>query len=280
MNFYKNTKQFYALVGNNVAGNSNLTIDEFLNQLENKYSNAGLIFNYLIDRGVNGNLQIKALLARPEYFSFIDKSLTLASATDTTDFYQKVVEVNSLYTEENKFSLLANDVEAFGYSGGTYVYTTLLESKESALIQDTIAFSGDVAVKSYRLVGSAYLDDSTGFYVLPLGLITIEGDYIGASLSSGKNTVSAQDTLFDNVVTPLAPGCFVTDSSSGDFEVAPIAFIFADNTSLGPNDYELYLVVASISFSIGSTVVTIDQEFTISTLTKDFSNVKANFINI
>ena len=279
MNFYKNTKQFYGLVGNNIASSSNLTIDNFLDQLTDKYSNAGLIFNYLKNRGVSGNLRIKTLLSRPEYFSFLDESLVLAGVTDNTDFIQKVIENNSLYTEENKFSLLANDVEAFGYSGGTFSYTTLVESKESAVVKD-ISLSGDIVTKSYRLVGNVFLGDSSGFYLIPLGLISLEGDYVSAGLTFGKNTVSAQDTVFDNVVTPLAPGCFVTNASNNEFDEAPIAFIFADNTFLGPDDYELYLVVASISFPINSTSVAIDQEFTIFTTPENFNNVVVNFTNI
>jgi hypothetical protein len=92
--------------------------------------------------------------------------------------------------------------------------------------------------------------------------------------------VSAQDTVFGNVVTPLAPGCFVTNAFNGEFDEAPIAFIFADNTFLGPDDYELYLVVASISFPIDNTSVAIDQEFTIATTPENFNNVVVNFINI
>ena len=277
MNFYKNTKQFYGLVGNNIASSSNLTIDNFLDQLTDKYSNAGLIFNYLKNRGVSGNLRIKTLLSRPEYFSFLDESLVLAGVTDNTDFIQKVIENNSLYTEENKFILLANDVEAFEYSGNTFSYTTLVESKESAVVKD-ISLSGDIVTKSYRLVGNVFLDDSFNINLIPLGLISLEGDYFGAALSFGKNTVSAQDTVFDNVVTPLAPGCFVTNAFSGNFDEA-IAFIFADNTFLGPDDYQLYLVVAS-SFPIVSTSVTIDQEFTIVTTPENFNNVVVNFTNI
>jgi hypothetical protein len=285
MNFYKNTKQFYGLVGNNIASSNNLTIDNFLGQLTDKYSNAGLIFNYLKNRGVSGNLQIKTLLSRPEYFSFLDESLVLAGVTDNTDFIQKVIENNSLYTEENKFSLLANDVEAFGYSGRTFSYTTLVESKESAVVKD-FSLSGDIVTKSYRLVGNVFLGDSAEYYILPLGLITIEGDYIGAALSFGKNTVSAQDTGFDNVVTPLASGCLVTNTFSGEVQESPVGFILAINTStvLGPDDYLLFLIIGDYfgfgGFPIGNTSVAIDQEFSISTLTKDFSNVKANFINI
>jgi hypothetical protein len=280
MNFYKNTKQFYGLVGNNIASSNNLTIDNFLDQLTDKYSNAGLIFNYLKNRGVSGNLRIKTLLSRPEYFSFLDESLVLAGVTDNTDFIQKVIENNSLYTEENKFILLANDVEAFDYSGGTFSYTTLVESKESAVVKD-FSLSGDVATKSYRLVGNVFLNDAFDFHLIPLGLISLEGDYFAAAISSGKNTVLSQNAFFGNVVTPLAPGCLVTNALDGEIDEAVVAFIFADNTTtLGPDDYQLYLVVASFDFPIVSTSVTIDQEFTIVTTPENFNNVVVNFINI
>jgi hypothetical protein len=265
MAFYNRINDFYTLVGNNVASKGNQSIDNFLNSLTDKYSNAGLILNYIKNKGVSGNTTISRLLSNPQYFNLIDEALKLARITDTTDFYQGVLDEYSEYTQQNKVLLGENDL-TFLYSGDTLSYTNLVEVGSSYVTQDVPVFSGDVVTKNYKLSGNVSLGetDGTNIYVVPLGLLSLTGDYDLVSFGNNKNGVSARDTVFINVSTPLVPGCSVTDLSTGDIVPADIAFVTADNTFLSPDDYLLILIIgSSLSSGVRATSITLDQEILI-----------------
>lgn len=279
MGFYNKINDFYRLVGNNVASKTNETIDDFLSSLTDKYSNAGLILNYIKNSGVSGNTTIKTVLSNSQYFNILNQALRLANITDTTDFYQKVLDDYSQYTQQNKVVLGENDLTFFGgYTGNTFSYTNLVEFGESLVAEDVTVFSGDVVGKSYKLKGLITLGEvNTDIYVLPLGLISLVGDYDILSFGNNKNGVSAFDSLYQNVSTPLAPGCAVTDIGSGIVTAANVAFVIADNSLITQDDYLLVLIIATLGTNIGSTTINLDQEILIANADP---NLRVEFINI
>jgi hypothetical protein len=266
MAFYKKINDFYRLVGNNVASKSGQSIDTFLNSLPNKYSNAGLILNYIKNKGVSGNIAISRLLSNSQYFNILNEALKLAKITDTTDFYQGVLDEYSEYTQQNKSLLGENDL-TFIYTGNTFSYTALEEVGSSYVSEDVPLFFGDVVTKNYKLSGSVFLSetDGTTFYVVPLGLLSLTGGYDLVSFGNNKSGVSARDTFFINASSSLTPGCGVTDLATGDVVPADIAYVIADNTFLSLDDYLLILVIGSSSAfgGVGQTFITLDQEILI-----------------
>jgi hypothetical protein len=287
MAFYNRINDFYTLVGNNVASKTNESIDAFLNSLADKYSNAGLILNYIKNSGVSGSTDINDLLSNSQYFNILNEALRLAKLTDRTDFYEKLVKDNSLFTEENKFSLLPNDVVAAEYTGGTASFTTLVESKESRLAKDFTTIGVDGTGKGYRLVGQVVLNEpNENFYIIPLGLLTVNSPAnYQFVLGPSRNNVQAIETVpvqFEpwNISTPLGANCLVTNANNGFFTPADIAFVYADNNQLSSDDYELFLVVVSQFNNINSTIVTIDQEIIIGVTTDNLNDVNITFTNV
>jgi hypothetical protein len=279
MAFYNRINDFYILVGNSVDSKTNQTIDTFLNSLPNKYSNAGLILNFIKNSGVSGNTKISVILSNSQYYNILNEALKLAKITDKTDFYQGVLDAYSKYTQQNKVLLVENDLTFF-YSGDTFCYTNLTEVGESYVSEDVPVFSGDVVTKNYKLSGSVFLGetDGTNTYVIPLGLLSLNGDYDLVSFGNNKNGVSASDTLFINVSTPLTNGCLVTDLDSGDVVPADVAFVIADNSLITPNDYVLFLIVgnSSVVNGVGLTSIVLDQEILITNVNP---NLKVTFTN-
>lgn len=279
MGFYNKINDFYRLVGNNVASKTNQTIDTFLNSLVDKYSNAGLILNYIKNSGVSGNTTIKRVLSNSQYFNILDQALRLANITDNTDFYQKVLDDYSQYTQQNKTVLGENDLTFIGgYTGTTFSYTNLVEFGESLVAEDVAVFSGDSVGKSYKLKGTINLgEEYTDTYVLPLGLISLVGDYDILSFGNNKNGVSALDVVYRNVSTPLTPGCAITDVDSGIVTPADFAFVIADNTFITQDDYLLFLIISTLGTNIGATTINLDQEILIANADP---NLRVEFINI
>lgn len=273
MKFYNNIHNFYKLVGNNVAGKANQTIDVFLNSLTDKYSNAGLILNHIKDSGVNGNTTIKTILSNGQYFGILDRALRLARLTDLTDLYQKTIKNYSQFTTQNQVVLNENDLTPAGLTGGTsFSYTNLVKGYETLIIKNSSIPSSTSAVdsvtKSYSLKGSVFLGETgTTEYVIPLGLVSLTGQYDLLYFGKNKNSVSASDSEFINVSTPFTPGCLVTDLNTDDVVGVDSAFIIADN-SLLPDDYFLSLLVSS-SEDLGSSLIHLDQEILIRNSTSD-----------
>jgi hypothetical protein len=282
MGFYNKKDEFYRLVGNNVANKTNQTIDNFLNSIPNKYSNAGLILNHIKGGGVSGNTTIGRLLSTPEYFGLINEGIRLANITNTTDFYQEVLDKQSTYTEQNNVINNANQIDYLGYSGGSICYTSLSEVGESIIIK-SVPTVGDLKNKIFRLNGFVYLNESDeSSYVIPLGLLSLDGDYTNIGFGDNQNSVTTTVSSYGNVGTSLSVGSVLTLASDDQSTVgATQARLVIDSNLLSPplslDDYVIYLIVKSTD-NFNKTVVHINQDINI--VTTGNNEVRVEFSNL
>jgi len=133
------------------------------------------------------------------------------------------------------------------------VFSTLVKTT------DTGGVLGDIR-EAWRLFASTPLQSfdpyvgSENVYVKYIGKIVVP---VGTAINivSQQSVFSSSDIDLGTLVTPFAPGGFVTNFNTGEFQSVQIAALQIDN-SLVEEEYEIFILAAD--FNDFESVVTID----------------------
>lgn len=250
MALYNKLKEINSIIGVNVLRSSNLTLDGYDRNLTDKNTAAGLLVATLKQSGVSGELTIGEIFSRNQYFSILNRFLSIAQTNSRVDGNKSVVNSYGIFTNTGNVQLMSGDTTSYGYPGSN-VQINLVEINDNQTNSTEQEFT-----KKFRLVGEVNLSEpAETTFVVPLGIISNNSLSEEIIIRGGatNSSVSCLDTLFIDVTTPLNNDCYVTDVATGDYVSATNGFLSFDNTILGPADYVVYLTLSS-SVALSATV--------------------------
>lgn len=280
MALYNRLKQLNSSVGINLLSVGNKTLDNFFSTLSDKNSNAGLFVNFLKEKGLSGNLTIKNIFSRKQYWFLLNQYLKKAGRNSTSDSIKGNTNKFGLFTSTSNNDLLEFDMSGIaGYPNST-AYCSLQEISDNSTIDES---GTPIFVKKYRLVGEITLNEpATNLYLVPFAVVSNSNPSVVAAIDLGAsdNSVSCSDNTFIRLNTPLTEGCLVT-GPLGDYESLTFANLSLDNvTYVGPgspytsDDYVVFLTMFTSAVVNFSCKVNLDH---IITITSNDPNTSISF---
>ena len=269
MALYNKLKQLNSAVGINLLSVGNKTLDDFFSSLGDKNSNAGLFVTFLKGKGLSGNLTVKNVFSRRQYWFLLNQYLQRANRNDTSDTIKGNTNKFGLFTTTSNNDLLEFDMAGVAGYPNSSAYCKLQEISDNSTIDES---GKPIFVKNYRLVGEITLDEVTNLYLVPFAVISNGNPSISAEvdLGSSNDSVSCDDSVFIRLNTPLADGCLVTDAANS-FVSVTFANLSLDNVSyVGPgspftsDDYVVFLTMSTAATPTFSCKVNLDHVVTIS----------------
>jgi hypothetical protein len=113
-------------------------------------------------------------------------------------------------------------------------------SSSCGIINNYTPTIGGVEYDVYRLQGTALMLDPASTYVRLLGSITTSSNTVVVVKNSSN--VSAVDSFFGEVHTPVTTFALVQDDATGIFEAATLMFINRDNNITTPDEHFFYVI--------------------------------------
>jgi hypothetical protein len=108
------------------------------------------------------------------------------------------------------------------------------------LINNYTPTIGGIQYDVYRLQGIALMLDPAATYVRLLGSLTTSSPTVNVVKNSSN--VSAIDSFFGEVHTPITTFALVQDDATGVFEAATLMFINRDNNITTPDEHFFYVI--------------------------------------